>query len=72
MNWWKIIFYGDHYVFTFEDSSWNVITEGSTLEELYKNIKEAMDLHYGKNTYDIDLKTPITFHITNDSYATYA
>jgi len=65
----SIKFYGDHYVFTFKDDTGVVVTDGKTLEELYKNIKEAMDLHYDSETYTIDLTLPISFHLTNKNYA---
>ncbi len=70
-SWASIEFHGDHYVFNFKDENGFVVTDGKNLEELYSNIKEAMDLHFQSQTYTINLSTPIRFHITNDSYATH-
>ncbi len=67
----KVVFEDWHYTFTLRDETGFVVTDGKDLDELYKNIKEALDLHYQDSSYTLDITTPIRLSVNNHTYATH-
>ena len=69
----KIKLFYEDWVYTIQiefDENSTIITDGSTMDELMKNIDDALDCHFGGNDYDINLNIPmITFNHFKKSYA---
>lgn len=53
----KIETYFDGETWCARGISEDIFTQGSTLDELYKNIKEAVAVHYGDTTEPITILT---------------
>ena len=77
----RISFEDGTYVFEYKDMYWSVVTDGSTIELLWKNINEAMELHFEwveaiekKDAKDVwytprEFVMPLTLSFSNRSYA---
>lgn len=75
---YEISFEDGYYVFDYSDKFGGVVTDGKNLDELWYNIREAMQLHFDgmesiQNNATINrsrfFQMPINLSFSNDKYA---
>lgn len=67
----KITWEDGVYVFSHFDEIWSVVTDWRDIEELQRNIEEALELHFGDSNYKIELDKPKHLIFANKKYATH-